>query len=221
NLVDLRHGEQVGENTHLFQRLASHVLFAGSALRADAALLAGNRLGQKALLALGISGARAIILARIAAREELPLARELLAAQSFLRLKGLETDVVFLLEEPPGEAGEQSRRLMDLIRAAGLHERIDEPGGVFVRKAAELSDEEAVLLLAAARVILRGDRGSLGDQLDLTERRSVLPLPITVSRERIRWNDVPVQLPSDLLFQNGLGGFTRDGREYCILVSGH
>src|SRR5262249_8181777 len=71
------------------------------------------------------------------------------------------------------------------------------------------------------RILLHGDRGSLGDQLDRTERRSVPPEPITVARERINWDDVPVQLPSDLLFQNGLGGFTPDGREYCLLVSGH
>jgi cyclic beta-1,2-glucan synthetase len=220
NRVELRHGEQIGENTHLFQRLASHVLFAGSALRADPSLLAGNRLGQKALLRLGISGTRPIILARIAARAELPLARELLAAHSYLRLRELETDLIFLLEEPPGDAGEQSRRLTELIRSAGSQERMDEPGGVFVRKATELSEEETVLLQAAARVILRGDRGSLGDQLERTDRRSALPLPVTVSRERTTWDDVPVELPSDLRFQNGLGGFTPDGREYCLLVSG-
>ena len=28
-----------------------------------------------------------------------------------------------------------------------------------------------------------------------------------------------MRLPADLLFANGLGGFTPDGREYCLLVS--
>ena len=31
----------------------------------------------------------------------------------------------------------------------------------------------------------------------------------------------PFVCPADLLFANGLGGFTPDGREYCLLVSGH
>ena len=38
---------------------------------------------------------------------------------------------------------------------------------------------------------------------------------------RITWDDEPIRLPSDLLFPNGLGGFTPDGREYCLLVASH
>jgi cyclic beta-1,2-glucan synthetase len=219
NQVEHRHGERTGENGHLFQRLASHVLFAGSTLRADASVLAGNCLGQDALSQLGISGDRPIVLVRIAARDELPLARELLDAQTYLRLKGLETDLVLLVEEPASDEGELFQRLPDVIRAAGSQERIDQPGGVFVRKAVELNEEERVLLQAAARVVLIGDRGSLADQLDLTDRRIPLLVPLTASREPVPWDDEPVRLPSDLLFPNGLGGFTPDGREYCLLVA--
>src|SRR5262249_36618191 len=31
---------------------------------------------------------------------------------------------------------------------------------------------------------------------------------------------VPVPVPSDLLFWNGLGGFTPDGREYVVVIEG-
>jgi cyclic beta-1,2-glucan synthetase len=46
-------------------------------------------------------------------------------------------------------------------------------------------------------------------------------VPFAASRQRFAWDDEPVRLPSDLLFANGLGGFTPDGREYCLLVSSH
>ena len=65
NQVEHRHGERTGENVHFFQRLASHVLFTGSTLRADRAVIAGNRLGQEALWQLGISGDRPIVLVRV------------------------------------------------------------------------------------------------------------------------------------------------------------
>ncbi len=44
-------------------------------------------------------------------------------------------------------------------------------------------------------------------------------MPLTASQERITWDDAADSLPPDLLFPNGLGGFTPDGREYCLLVS--
>ena len=84
-----------------------------------------------------------------------------------------------------------------------------------------MQDDEKILLQAAARVVLAGDRGSLASQLDRTEWHHPLPGPLAARAERIRWDDEPVRLPADLLFANGLGGFTPDGREYCVLVSCH
>ena len=94
--VEHRHSDRFGEDAHLFQRLASHVIFAGSALRADRAVLAANRLGQEGLWRFGISGDRPIVLARFEGTDQLRLAQELIAAQTYLRAKGLEIDLVFL-----------------------------------------------------------------------------------------------------------------------------
>ena len=219
--VEHRHSDRFGEDAHLFQRLASHVIFAGSALRADRAVLAANRLGQEGLWRFGISGDRPIVLARFEGTDQLRLAQELIAAQTYLRAKGLEIDLVFLSEEPGGYEDELRKQLLSLVRADGGSERIDQPGGVFVLKAAVMQDDEKILLQAAARVVLVGDRGSLASQLDRTEWHHPLPGALAVSHDRVKWDDEPVRLPADLLFANGLGGFTPDGREYCLLVSGH
>ena len=50
--IEHRHGDRFGEDAHVFQRLASHVIFAGSALRADRSVLAANRLGQEGSVAV-------------------------------------------------------------------------------------------------------------------------------------------------------------------------
>jgi cyclic beta-1,2-glucan synthetase len=221
NQVEHRHGDRAGDNSHLFQRLASHLLFIGTTLRADPAVLAGNRLGQEDLWRFGISGDRPIMLVRIAAREQLPLTQELLTAQTHLRQKGLETDLVVLVEPPASAGAELSQRLADLVRAGGSPQRIDQPGGLFVRQSSELAQDESRLFQAAARIVLIGDRGSLADQLDSADRRIPLLVPNARSREHITWDDEPIGLPSDLLFSNGMGGFTPDGREYCLLVSSH
>ncbi len=217
--VEHRH-HGTGADAHLFQRLASHIIFAGGALRAEPAVLARNHLGQTGLWRFGISGDRPIVLARINSADQLALVRQLLAAHAYLRLRGLEFDLVLLDEEPGSYLDELNRQILENVRAAGSLERIDQPGGVFVRKSSQMSEDERVLLQAAARVVLVGERGPLASQLDRTERYTPLPARLTATREPAAWPDEPVRLPDDLLFFNGLGGFTPDGREYCVLVQG-
>ncbi len=218
--VEHRHHDQSGADAHLFQRLASHILFAGGALRADPSVLAQNHLSQTALWRFGISGDRPIVLARIAGGDQLALVRQLIAAHAYLRARGLEFDLVLLDEEPGNYLDELNRQILDNVRAGGSLERIDQPGGVFVRKSSQMTEDEQVLLQAAARVVLVGDRGPLASQLDRTERYTPLPAHLTPTREPAAWPDEPVGLPDGLLFFNGLGGFTPDGREYCVLVQG-
>jgi len=219
--VELRHLRVSAEDLHLYQRLAAHIIYSGTALRVAAAV-ANNRQGQPALWRHGISGDRPIVLARIAEIDELPLVRQLLDAHSYWRLKGLSVDLVLLNEHPASYYEDLHQELQNLVRASDDHTLIDRPGGVFVRKAAQMSDEDKLLLQAAARVVLSGDRGSLAGQVDRSERAPTLPQRLTpgdrkreTDRERAREN---LKLPNDLLFPNGLGGFTPDGREYVIGV---
>jgi cyclic beta-1,2-glucan synthetase len=74
------------------------------------------------------------------------------------------------------------------------------------------------VLRSAARVVLDAARGPLAAQLDHLEWSPALPDPLTASPPDAPWDDAPVALPDGLLFANGLGGFSPDGREYLIRV---
>ena len=127
---------------------------------------------------------------------------------------------MFLSEEPADTRRRFASASWSLVRSEAGADRLNQPGGVFVLKAAVMQEDEKILIQSAARVVLEGDRGSLASQLDRTEWRHPLPGPLAVSSDRVKWDDEPVRLPADLLFANGLGGFTPDGREYCVLISG-
>ncbi|HEV3116859.1 MAG TPA: glucoamylase family protein, partial [Gemmataceae bacterium] len=109
--VELRHLHMSAEDIHLYQRLAAHILYVGSALRAPRATLIANQQGQAALWRYGISGDKPIVLVRIAEIEEIPLVRQLLAAHSYWRLKGLEVDLVLLNEHQTGYFEELNQEL--------------------------------------------------------------------------------------------------------------
>ncbi len=170
----------------------------------------------------GISGDRPILLAHIGSSDGLPLARQLLAAHSYWRLKGLEIDLVLLSDDAGGYFEELHRELLEAVRGSDAHDRMDRPGGVFLRKSAQLTADDRNLVLATARVVLADDRGTLTAQVDRADRPHRLP-GILVPTRPVRGSDpttppTTVRLPADLRFNNGLGGFTADGREYCVLA---
>jgi cyclic beta-1,2-glucan synthetase len=223
--VELRQLHVPAGEVHLFQRLAAHVLQAGPSLRASPGVSAANRQGLPGLWRHGISGDRPVVLVRVAVAEELPLVRQILAAHAFWRHKGLESDLVLLNAQPASYRDELQEEVLGLVRASEDRALLDKPGGVFVRRTTQLSEEDQVLLEAVARVVLLGSRGPLAVQLDRLERAA--PHAGRPHRRRRRGEEhprpaggEPVTLPEGLLFFNGRGGFTPDGREYVIRVGG-
>ena len=103
--------------------------------------------------------------------------------------------------------------------ASGLEAQpLDKPGGVFVRRLEQISSEDRVLLQSVARLVLADENGTLAEQLERPDRPDpIIPL-FAPARSPVR--DLPKALPPpELIFNNGLGGFTRDGREYVITLA--
>jgi cyclic beta-1,2-glucan synthetase len=219
--IELRNLNLTSAEAHLYQRLGAHVIYAGPSLRAPAAILTANRQGQSALWRYGISGDRPIVLVRVSEVEEVPLVRQLLEAHAFWRLKAIEVDLVILSDRPASYFEELYQKLQETVRTSDSHTLVDKPGGVFLLQTPHLAAEDLTLLQAAARVVLLGNRGSLAGQVDHLEHGGELPEPLQVPRRLKEAKEeeeaAAVRLPADLLFPNGLGGFTPDGREYCIL----
>jgi cyclic beta-1,2-glucan synthetase len=221
--VELRHLHLSSSDAHLYQRLAGHLIYAGPSLR-DGAAMAANRQGQTALWRYGISGDRPILLARISESSELPLVRQLLQAHTYWRFKGLEVDLVVLNERPASYREELQEQLQGLVRTSDAHTLVDKPGGVFVRQAAMVSEEDRLLLRAAARVTIAGIHGTLAGWIDRQERATAPAGAEGLRMGRSPSADVADRAPAapvemgDLLFPNGMGGFTPDGREYLIRI---
>ena len=201
----------------LFQRLAAPILFASPSLRSRESV-ARNRLGQPGLWPHAISGDVPIALVRIGADRNLEVAREVLQAHAYWRRCGLVADLVFLHDDGAGD--ELRRRLEDLVQNGPTAELVDRPGGVFLRDASRMSADDATLLEAAARLILRGGDGPLAAQLGRA-LADAPPLPPPLLPPGGPEAAVAGGSPgggSALLFDNGLGGFTADGREYVITL---
>jgi cyclic beta-1,2-glucan synthetase len=208
------------EHAALFQRLATPVLFASPFLRSRESV-ARNHLGQPGLWPHGISGDVPIVLVRIGVDRNLELVREALKGHAYWRRCGLVADLVILHDHSTDD--EMRRGLEDLVKNAPTVDLVNRPGGVFLRVASRMSADDVTLLEAAARLILRGGDGPLRTQLDRAHSDAApLPPPFQPvgDPEEPRSGISPASNAS-LLFDNGLGGFTTDGREYVITLRGN
>ena len=97
---------------------------------------------------------------------------------------------------------------------------MDSPGGIFVRSADQISNEDRILFQTVARVTISDTRGTLADQIN-NSRYHELPKKYLKPTRAYKPNlETNVILPrQDLIFYNGLGGFTPDGREYVITTT--
>jgi cellobiose phosphorylase len=207
-------------DAQLYGRLANSVIFANAALRAETSILMRNRRGQSGLWGYAISGDLPIVLLRINDLANIELVRQLIQAHAYWRLKGLAVDLVIWNEDRAGYRQELQDQILGMV-AVGLEAQvIDRPGGIFVRSAEQISEEDRTLFQSVARVVLSDSRGTLAEQLAHAGRPHVrAPRLVPVQSHQADAPDDAEPVPRDLILSNGIGGFTPDGREYVITTT--
>ena len=213
----LRHLNATEADAQLYGRLAGSVIYANGLRRVAPSIIARNQLGQSGLWRFAISGDLPIVLVRIGDLGRIDLVKQVLQAHAYWRMKGVSTDLVILNEDFSGYRALLQDQIMGLINTGPEAQIIDKPGGVFVRRAEELSEEDRVLFQTVARIVLTDSPETLVEQVERrisAERGSDLLEPLLEPA-----HEPLFVLPArDRIFCNGLGSFTPDGREYVITL---
>ncbi|MEA3198285.1 MAG: cyclic beta,2-glucan synthetase, partial [Gammaproteobacteria bacterium] len=218
--VELRHLGIDSAEAGVFQRLAGHLLYADASMRPPSDTIRAGSGSPAGLWAQRISGDVPILLLRIDAVEDIGIARQLLQAHEYWRMKGLAADLVILNEHGASYVQDLQNALETQVRMSqsrpqsGAH---SVRGSVFVLRADLISEQTRMLLSAVARVVLVARRGGLADQLDRVRKPSVPPPPPMKRVPKIETPAAATAAP-DLEFFNGLGGFDTQGREYVTIL---
>ena len=249
-LVELGHLGLTGEEALTAQEIAGRLLYGDPSLAAPASVRRRNVRPQSGLWAYGISGDLPILLFRTSALEELDAFRLLLKMHAFWRRRGLEIDLVVLNDHPPSYADSLQEALAQTVEASPQRGLLGQRGGIFLRRTDGLSDEDQTLLLTAARMIFSGSIPTvLGSAMttsemeartqqndldaqaltatfdaDVPDPAGPLAVPAlhadALERLGLDAHDVPEPTGDDLLFYNGSGGFSDDGRAYVVRQRG-
>jgi cyclic beta-1,2-glucan synthetase len=218
NQVTLHQINATEAEAQLYGRLAGVLVYAEASRRVNPEVQRMNRRGQSGLWSHGVSGDAPLVLLRISDPDKLDLVRQLVQAHSYWRMKGLTVELVILNENISVYRQSLHDQITSLIASGVEAQQLDKPGGIFVRRLEQVSHQDRVLLQSVARVFLDDERGDLAEQL---ERRGPpeLLMPALRPTRKPGAEPTPELASRDLIFANGLGGFTRDGQEYVITLS--
>jgi len=212
--VDMRHLDIDSEAAYLYQRLAERILYSEPSLKPPAHQRAANTNVQSSLWPSGISGDIPIVIVSIKDQSEIAVVRKLLRCHEYLRLKGLIYDFVILNEQGASYFLSLQEELGQLVRMTGSQTWMNKPGGIFILRGDVTPERDIAHIRSVARVSLAADE-SLKDQINRKSIEEKYPGPLLLTAKPFK-DPVPPSKALELDFSNGLGGFSKDGREYII-----
>ncbi|MEX2415890.1 MAG: glucoamylase family protein, partial [Paenibacillaceae bacterium] len=215
--IELRHQHLTATDAITFQGLASQLLYASPLKVEQAVSIQLNVKSQSSLWAHGISGDRSIALVRIHNQADLRNIIKLLAGHEYLRRMGMSYDLVILNESEEG----YQQSLQDALKRVLEHNVVRlgaGPVGVYFINTANLSDDDKTLLFTIARIVLKADGPSLKSQLTMKGSKTDVPELLERVASSYPMDTVQQVDTSDLIFFNGWGGFSPNGKEYHIIL---
>src|SRR5262249_35765369 len=162
---------------------------------------ARNAGAQADLWKYSISGDLPMILVTVADTQAAGLIRELTIAHAFLKMRGLEADLIVLNLEA---VGYQTPVQDQMARIVQTHTEDHGRGRVFLLSGKDISAHDRELMLGSACVVFGGHRGPLQQQL-LRASDKPVTAPPAADKAAAPSPGTLVALPSRTLF-NGWGG---------------
>ncbi len=202
-----------------YQALLSNVLYPTPNLRGPLQDIKENKLGQSGLWAFGISGDYPILLVSIDSKDQIDEIQHIINAHSYWRKLGQMIDVVFLNTKDAGYTHELNDRLQQAINVMDSQTWVNRRGGLFVLTASQIDQLPLRLLNTVSSVYL--DLKSMSIEQHLAKTKTIkLQLPHFNPPEPHQVLETKEELarPDDLLIDNGIGGFSTDGKEYQIFL---
>ncbi len=212
--VEAKYLNRKAAEIELYQEMLSSIVFVSPVRRLYSERVAKNRKGQSSLWAYGISGDLPIVLVILKKTDETDILFEVLKAHEYWRLLGLNVDLVVLSDEENSYTNPLFGLLSDMVLSIYTNDILNKSGGVFLIDTNKMPDEDVDLLYAAARIILRGDAGSIAEQVKIKNKMHY-PKKLEISKEASSFEKLEPN-EEKLEYFNGLGGFGSNGNEYVI-----
>jgi cyclic beta-1,2-glucan synthetase len=198
------------------QKLLSALLYPHASLRASAQAIASNTKAQNGLWTFGISGDFPILLVTVSDETQLSIIRDLLRAHIYWRQRNIKVTLVILNQKDSGYNDELYKQVHRLIVRMESDIWINRHDGIFLLRSELLTESDRSLLAAAARVVLSGANGTVAEQIAAKRNHPTYLPDFTPSIAEPNEATPLLEIPKNLAFDNGFGGFDSETGEYLI-----
>ncbi|PYZ92292.1 glycosyl transferase family 36 [Salipaludibacillus keqinensis] len=221
--IELRHLHITNKQAQQFQTFAGQVLYCPPLKQDRIQHIIKNNQGQSKLWSYGISGDLPIVLVRVDRLDNMKFVVDMLIAHEYLRRHGMLYDLVIFNESEEGYHQQLQEALQQTVEH-GIDRFGQGTSSVHVIEASQIDNDDKTLFQSVARLVLLAWGPSLRSQLNIHKDAMRPELPkkligtqaIPPSRETSK--TMMKDKTADLLFYNGWGGFSPDGKKYQMLM---
>ena len=216
---EMRQLEMTSPMLEQTQQLLALLLYPHAVRRADSTAINSNHKDQSGLWRFGISGDYPILLLRVNDEAKATLLLELLRAHAYWRRRGLNINLVILNRQTTNYGQPMQDFIHRMVERTDSGSWLNQRRGIFMLREDQMNETDRTLLAAVARVMLDSENGPLAEQMVglLNQLPALPPLESTLSVDSLRDATPPLARPTDLQFDNGLGGFAANG-EYVVYL---
>ncbi len=211
------------KDLNTFQALVPYVVFQNPMKSVYLSNLPKIEYKQSDFWKYGISGDLPIMLVLTKTLNDVYLVKEILKAHEYLRIKGINTDLVILdYEKNVYEQYVKEQIIQEILNMQiGYLQNIS--GGIFLLNKNEIEDED--LFKMKANIIINASKSNIYEAIKEMEEeyKTKVKNPGEEKRSDIKIPDFEQIKPnidfSKLKYFNGIGGFTEDEKEYIIKMN--
>jgi cellobiose phosphorylase len=164
----------------------------------------------------GISGDIPILMVKVRNLDDVENVQEIIEAYMYYRIKMIYLDLVIINEE----VNFYERYVRDSIEGIILDKQLvylkNIKSGIFVLNGNELEEDDIKTIELKSKIIIDASLGGIEEFIKEKKKfksRKINHKPINYEEEILSKNE------EDLLFYNGYGGFSQDGKEYKFAVN--
>ncbi len=207
------------EEIIFYLELVPFFLYNSSFKRSFSGYIESNTLSQQDLWPFGISGDIPVMLIEINDDEELELVEWALKGHEYWRIKNLTVDLVILINKVEGYNQPLNEKIRNAVAASHAREMTNKSGGVFILNKADVDQQHISLLYTVAVLVVKDSIEAFRNNIKASAITADCKPSADLRDDDNKNYSVTSHNGTDkkkLLFFNGIGGFSEDGREYII-----
>lgn len=213
-----------GKDIEAYQKMLSYLLFSPKVSIKENYNNENNKYLISDLWKYGISGDLPIILVKIKDVNDIDIIKEVLSAHEFFRVKNIKVDLVILNEEKESYENYVRDAIQTEILNKNMAYLLNIPGGIYCLDNID-NKQDKRLLETRANLVINANYNLLKTQMEEIENKildNIKEIGYDAKSERvinIEEEKEEIIDEKELKYFNEYGGFSKDGKEYCIKVN--